>query len=261
MAGPLYPVVTGMHALGAGERIQNVYLRGGRIALWVTLVAGLPAMIYAEPIIRLYAGQAYLEAAVVMVLTLACLILTSGVWMMWQVANATGRIRATGLYVAVTQPLVVVLAFYAVKVLGWGASGVALAGFAVSAVSAVVLLWPLGLRLADVTFGAWTRQTLIPGLTPGCVAAVVWAALAVIVKPEGWVSLGLCMMAGVLCYLAVLLEFCLEPRDREDLTKGISRLRNLTRSYLGVPRQVRLQSAASAEFGCRPAVPEGRREG
>jgi O-antigen/teichoic acid export membrane protein len=247
LAGPLYPVVTGMHAVGARERVRAVYLRGGRIALWVMLLIVLPGVIYARPTIRLYAGNTYVEAAVVMVLTLAALPLAGGAWLIWQVANATGRVRGTGLYVLVTQPLIIALSFHAVKVLGWGASGVALSSFVVSAVANVLLLWPLGLKLADVQFGTWVRRTLIPGLTPGCMAAVVWAALPVVVTLGTWPRLGLCILAGSLCYGIVLLGLCLEPQDKEDLSWVVTRIRDSLGRPPLAPYGPRALSAAGAE--------------
>ncbi|MCL5736261.1 MAG: oligosaccharide flippase family protein, partial [Actinobacteria bacterium] len=259
LSGPLYPVVTSMHALGAKDRIRAIYLRGGRIVLWVMLMVGLPAILYAEPIIRLYATRTYLEAAVVMVLTLGGLPLAYGVWMIWQVASATDRLRPTSLYVLGTQVATVVLVLYAVRVLRWDASGVALALFTVGAFSEVLVLWPLGLRLSGATFDAWVRETLIPGLTPGCVASVVWAALALLVRPDSWITLGLCIAAGLPCYWAVLLVFCLEPRDREDLTKVIARLRDSLRPGLGAPPQTPVPSPADVESTPRPAVLQGPR--
>jgi O-antigen/teichoic acid export membrane protein len=255
LGGPLYPVVTSMHAIGAKDRIRAIYLRGGRIALWVMLTIALPATLYAEPIIRLYATQTYLEAAAVMVLTLGELPLAYGVWMIWQVASATDRLRPTSLYVLVAQAAIVALVFYAVRFLGWGASGVALALFTVGAFSEILVLWPLGLRLSGATFDAWVRETLIPGLTPGCVASVVWAALALVIKPDSWTALGLCTATGLLCYWAVLLMFCLEPRDREDLTKVVAQLRNSLRPPSGVPPQTPVPSVASVESVSRPATP------
>ena len=62
LGGPLYPVVTSMHAMGAKDRIRAIYLRGGRIALWIMLMIALPAALYAVPIIRLYATETYLES-------------------------------------------------------------------------------------------------------------------------------------------------------------------------------------------------------
>jgi O-antigen/teichoic acid export membrane protein len=219
------------------------------------LTVALPAALYAEPVIRLYATRTYLEAAVVMVLTLGGLPVAYGVWMVWQVASATDRLRPTSLYVLVTQAAVVVLVFYAVRLLGWGASGVALGVFTVGVFSELLVLWPLGLRLSGATFDAWVRETLIPGLTPGCVASVVWTALALVVRPDSWIALGLCTAAGLLCYWAVLLTFCLEPRDREDLTKVFARLGNLLRPSSGVPPQIPVPSGVSVESTSRPAVP------
>ena len=226
LAGPLHPVVTGMYAAGAKDRVRNIYLRGGRLALWVTLLVGLPAAIYAEPIIRLYVGPVYLEAAVVMVLTLAGLTLTSGGWMIWQVAAATGRVRAVSFFVLVTQVLIVAAVYYAVHILGWGATGVALSTFTAGSLLEALVFLPLGLKLAEATFSAWTRETLIPGLAPGCIGAVVWAALGLIVPPSTWTGLGLCTLAGALCYMAVLLGWCLAPQDKDDLRKLLTRVRS-----------------------------------
>lgn len=227
LGGSLYPVVTGMHALGAKERIRSIYLRGGRITLWITLAVAMPAMIFAEPIIRLYVGPSFLEAAVVMVLTLLTYPLTSGTWMIWQISNATGRVRAPNLYACLFQLTVMALVFYVVYGLRWGASGVALVLFAASCVPEFLILWPLGLRQSGATFHAWVRETLIPGLTPAWIASVVWGALAVFVAPDTWLTLGLCTLAGTLCYGVVLLTLCLEPRDRQDLAVVKGRLLGL----------------------------------
>ena len=227
IAGPLYPVVTAMHAVGAKERVQNIYLRGGRFALWFTLIVGLPAALYAEPIVRLYATATYLEAAVVMIVTLAGLPISGGAWMIWQVASATGRVRATTIYVVATQAAVVALVCFAVRTLGWGAVGVAWAMFVAATIPEVLVAWSLGLKLAGATFKAWVRETLIPGLAPGMVASVVWSGLGLIVQPENWTALGLCTAAGMLVYLIMLLAFCLEPKDREDLAKTIAKIKNV----------------------------------
>lgn len=247
MATPLYPVVTGMHAMGAGERIRSVYLRGGRVALWVMLAAALPAIIYSRTLIRLYIGNAFMDAAVVMAFTLACLPINNGAWMLWQVANATGRVRAAGIRALAIQAIAIGATFYLVAAQGWGAVGAAFASFAVGTVSGVVTLWPLGLKLADVKFHTWVRQTLVPGLTPGCVAAVVWVALDIIVAPDTWIELGLCTGLGILCYMGTLLALCLEPRDQEDLATIVARGRDLVRRYRGL--QPLHEAGASARSG------------
>lgn len=257
LGGPLYPVVTSMHALGAKDRIRALYLRGGRLALWVILMVGLPAALYAEPIIRLYATRTYQEAAVVMVLTLAELPVAYGAWMVWQVASATDRLRPVSLCVLGAQAAGVALVFCAVRLLRWDASGVALALLVVGVLSEVLVLWPLGLRLSGATFGAWVRETLVPGLTPGCVASVVWAALALVVRPDSWGAVGLCVAAGLLCYGAVLLAFCLEPRDRQDLARLVTGLGDSLRRPSPGPGQIAVPSPPSLESAAQAAGPPG----
>ncbi|UCD49843.1 MAG: hypothetical protein JSW27_20225 [Phycisphaerales bacterium] len=232
---PLYPVVTGMHALGAKDRIRNLYLRGGRISLWVTLAVSVPALIYATEIMQLYVGSQLAAAGFIMVLTLAGLPISLGASMVWGVAHATGNIRPVGIRNSIGQLMTIGVALYLVGVAGWGAIGPAYAALAVGSISTVVLTWPLGLKLADVKFDAWIRQTLSPGLAPAAAGAVVWTTLKLAVELDSWSKLGLCSLLGGLCYGAVLLRFCLAPRDRDDLAQVIARIKPLA----GVQRLVR----------------------
>jgi O-antigen/teichoic acid export membrane protein len=245
VGAPLYPVVTGMHATGAEARLRSIYLRGGRMALWAVLAVALPAIIYSQTFMRLYVGKIYLDAAIVMVLTLAILPLSTGTYMTWQIANASGRVRPTGTYSLVTQLIIVAGTLYLVGMLDWGGVGAALAAFTITGVAILVRLWPLGLMLADVKFGAWVRETLLPGLAPGCLAAVVWSTLNAVVRPDSWIALGWCTMAGLLCYGAILLGFCLEPTDRRDLVEVFGRARSLLRRRPAAPGE----SAANATLG------------
>ena len=88
--------------------------------------------------------------------------------MIWQVASATGRLRPTSLYVLVSQEAIVgwssvPCACWEGRFPAWPWPPSPWALFA-----EFLVLWPLGLRLAGATFNAWVRETLIPGLTPGC---------------------------------------------------------------------------------------------
>lgn len=231
---PLYPVVTGMHAMGAKERIQNLYLRGGRISLWATLAIAVPAMVYAREIIYLYVGNEFIYAAAIMIMTLACYPLSHGASMVWQVAHATGNIRPVGIRTLTSQLTAIGVTLYLVGVAGWGAIGPAYAGLVVGTISSVALVWPLGLKLTGVTFDTWIRKTWLPGLAPAVGGAVVWGILKDVLKPDTWSELGLCVALGGLSYGAVLL-LCLAPRDRADLAQVIARVK----PWIGVQKVMR----------------------
>ncbi|MEN6338052.1 MAG: hypothetical protein ABFE01_27670 [Phycisphaerales bacterium] len=214
---PVHPIITGMYSMGAIDRFRNAYLRGGRIGLWVILLAVIPAVIFAEPVIVLYAGETYVEGGTVMALTLACYVLSAGNWLGWGMAVARAQLRRLSYRVCLTQLLAVLGILLLTGWLGLGAIGAAVASFVVMVFSDVFLMLPIGLRLAEVDLDTWVRKTLVPGLVPGCTAAVAWLSLNLLVKPDSWLEVGWCTALGGLCYAAVLLGVCLEPRDKEDL--------------------------------------------
>jgi O-antigen/teichoic acid export membrane protein len=224
-AAPLYPVVTGMHAMGAKDRIRKLYLRGGRITLWVTLAVAVPAMIYARELMLLYVGEKYISTALIMVLSLAGIPISHGASMVWQVAHATGQVRPVGVRNLASQLTTIGVTLYVVGVAGKGAVGAAFTALIVGSVATVTLVWPLGLKLADVSFKAWMRQTVAPGLAPAAVGTLAWAALKLTVAPDTWLKLGICASAGALCYGATLLRFCLAPKDRADLAEVMAKVK------------------------------------
>lgn len=214
---PVYPIITGMNAVGAGERLQNAYLRGGRVGLWIILLVALPAMIFARRIIDLYVGSAYADTAGVLIFTLACYVLSAGGWMTWGVANARAQMRRLSMWICLTQLVGVTVVLGAAVWLRLGAIGAAMVTFVVNALSVTCVSLPIGLRLAEVSFESWIRKTLVPGVAPGCIAAVAWVALDLWVKPDSWLELGWCTAIGALVYVAVLLGWCLGPQDKQDL--------------------------------------------
>jgi hypothetical protein len=55
------------------------------------------------------------------------------------------------------------------------------------------------------------------------------------VAPDTWLKLGVCTVVGAVCYGAILLRFCLAPKDRADLAEVISKVK----LWLRVPRMAR----------------------
>jgi len=225
MARPTYPIITGMYAMGAIDRFRSAYLRGGRIGLWITLLIAIPASIFAEPVVGLYTQGKYPNAAAVMTFTLACYVLSHGNWLAGTMAAAKAQVRLLGIQLSMAQVAGVLLTIILAGWLRFGAVGAAIATLSANAFSAVVLTLPLGLRLAEVRLDSWIRKTLIPGVAPACVTAILWISLNLLVKPDTWFEVAACAAAGVPCYLAFLLVFCMEPTDRADLRKVLDRLR------------------------------------
>jgi O-antigen/teichoic acid export membrane protein len=216
---PLMPVLTAMHATGEKERLRYTYLRLNRMALWVSMMAAMPLMIYASEFFQLYLSERfglYVSAPLVMILLFLPYPAFWASSMLWYVAQASGRIRLFASIKFAVQLASVGLTFFFVGYWRMGAIGSALAGALALCVGCLAGFWPLGLRLLDIRLGRFLAQTILPGLAPALIGGVVWFLMGRIVPPDTWGRLALCIAAGSIAYLAGI-ALCLQPADRADL--------------------------------------------
>lgn len=226
---PLQPVMTAMHAMGSGKRLRSTYLRGGRYALWLVMLMALPLMIYRQEVMQIYLHekfQTYADSATVMLLLLLTFPMVLGNTMLWNIGYAKAQLRPIAWRVLLIQISNLALALYLVGVRGMGAVGSAWSSFGANFVGSVLLTWPLGCRLAEVTFRKWLQEALGLGLLPSVAGILVWVGLRVLVQPADWLTLGLCTAAGCVAYGVTLLLFCLQPYERKDLRRMLEMLRS-----------------------------------
>jgi len=227
ISGPLQPVMTAMHATGNKEKMKNTFLRGGRYALWSVMIVSLPLIIYRNDLIPLYLQEKatmYANVAAVMALLLATLPFTMGNTMMWKIAYAEAKLPMVAWRRIVIEVARMALTLYLVGVKRMGAIAPAAAFFVVTVLGEFLLNMPVGLRLANLTFKRWLGETLTPGLLPSLAGAAVWIALRYCIQPSTWLSLGICAALGCVLYGIVLLAFCLNEYERNDLRRTLSRL-------------------------------------
>ena len=216
---PLGPQLVAMHVSGDKRRLGNTYLRGNRYALWATLILTLPLMIYSREIINLWVGSKFTTAATVMVLVLSQYPFMYSNMMMGNIAIATGNMRSAALRGFTLKIANLLLTLYLVGSLGMGAVGSALGTFLTTTFVYSIVAVPLGLRLSNVRFNKWLRETIWLGCLPGVLGAVIWIILKAIVAPSTWASLGFCFFTGLVGYMATLMIFCLTEYDRKNLKR------------------------------------------
>jgi len=227
---PLVPAFTAMHAKGQQDRLRNAYLRGGRIALWISLFAAVPLIIFRNEIVGLYLKGEYPEAATVMALLLLLFPMTYGNNMMFKIAIAKGEIGQVTRRTLLLQLVNLGLTIWLVWGLGLGAVGSAVSTAAVFTFIYPWLLWPVGWRIADVRPRQWLEETLVPGFLPAIAGAAAWLTLQWTVAPSSWGALIACIVAGWAVYGLFLERFGLRAADRSDLR----RMYNAFRRRLGM---------------------------
>lgn len=216
-SAPVQPALTAMHSTGDQRRLGNSFLRGGRYALWASLLVACPLMIYSSEFIHLYIGDQYLQTATVIVLIMSTYPFTYSSSILPKLAIATARIRAVVTGAFVTQIISVALMIYVVRWQQMGAVGVALVMAVTLIVSHVVYFWPMGLRMAKISPKRFLKETLILGLSPAVAGSLVWLALKLNHPPETWVQLFVWTLIGHLAYGFVLLRYCLQDHEKRDI--------------------------------------------
>lgn len=222
-AQPAQPALTSLYATGGRSALHDFYYRGGRYLLWLSLVLVAPLVVLAEPLMLLYAGNEYVAAGLVMTVLLVRYPFVYASSMYYRVSHATGAVRGYYLTQVVNQGIACAATAGLVIGLDLGALGAALAIGLTDAVTHVLLIWPLGLRMVAGNWGVFFRRTLGPGVLPFLVALGVCAGVARVVGTGSWTALGLCTGAGVIVYVAVLFGLCLDSTDRDLVRRAWNR--------------------------------------
>lgn len=224
LAAPSSTALTALQATEGEAALQPHYYRGGRYHLWVTLALMVPLIAFAASFVRLYVGDAYADAAQVIV---AVGLSYPFVWasaMFYRIAFATGRIRSFNLSTVALVGAIAASLYLFVVVLEMGAAG---AGYGIALANVVVhaaVIWPLGLRMAGGTWRAFLRQTLLPGCAPFVGALAAGLGFAELLPVTDWGRFVLGTGAVFAVYLAILFGACLDTTDRHLIGRAGAKL-------------------------------------
>jgi len=221
---PLLPAMVAMHTNNDRNGLADVYLRGGRIALWFSTLVCVPLIIFSRELFTIYVGSDFLDAALVMAILLASVPIHFGNVMLGHMAIATGQIKRVAIQVMINQGLALAIATLLIWKGGMGALGGALGTAFAPAVMQPTVMWRMGRQLAGVSFGQWVRITVVPGVIPVLVAIPGWLAVEQLLPQRTWLELILGGLPGGLLFIVGLLFFSLTPQDKADLHRVLRHL-------------------------------------
>ena len=221
---PAQPALTHIYATQGPAALQPFYYRGGRYHLWAALFLAAPLVAFAFPLIRLYVGETYQDAAWVLISILGVYPLTWASAMFFVVAYATGRIEAFNICSLVMSVLLLATLVVLVVWRGMGVVGAAWAFALAYGGSHLLLIWPLGLRLVKGRWSDFFRLSVLPGSAPFLVATTVCLIFAAAVPITTWGTFALGTGLSFVIYIAVLLLFCMDPTDRNLVGRMVTRV-------------------------------------
>lgn len=220
---PLNPALIAMHTSGQQERLARVFLKGGRWALWFTLAVSVPLMVYGEQIITLYVGEDYKLAGTVMLLMLLTYPLEQGIRMLFPLAEASANIRKLSLAMFAMSITNLLLTLALVGKWELDAMGSVWGTVLSMLIFYPLVLWPLALKIAGVSWKVWFQRTVFPGVLPAIVSAVYLYLVGEIFNLNNWLALAVAVLTSGVVYLIILLVWALQEDEKRDLHTLISR--------------------------------------
>ena len=220
LRGPLMPALTSFYATGQIDRLKSAYIRTARLNLQFYLGLAVPLFVFAPQIMSLYAGKRYTAASVIMQILLAFMILPYMCTLLPAIANIADHMRTWAIFNCVFNTFNVAITLLLVWRFNLGALGSAL-GTLVSGLLTLPYTWYLGLKILKIPTNTWLSRSVIPGLAPGTILAMVCYLLSWLAAPTTWFHLGLCTIIAVLLYV-ILLPLFLGDEDRRDISRVIT---------------------------------------
>ncbi len=223
-AQPLQPALTAMHALDDRKRLGNTVLRGGRYALWVTLLVATPLAFFADVFIGLYLPDGYDTASMVIVFFMVIFPFTAPTALLAMTAMATAHVRAFFLPAFLFQLAGMVLMVLALRYTDLGAIGVTLSLTAITVASQLLYYWPLATRIVQITPRQFMSSLLWPGVIPAIAAAAAALLLRLFALPDTWSEL---VLAGAVCvavYAIALVSLALTGPERDAMFKLLAKV-------------------------------------
>jgi hypothetical protein len=182
----------------------------------------LPLVVYRDTLFRLYLGNTYEQykvATVVMGMLLLTLPIGYGHVLVSRVAAAKAQIGLQARRVIAWQGFNLVLTLVLVGVFNLGAIGSATGTLVSAALMQPLLIWPLGLRLAGLTFRQWSAGVVRPLFYPLVFGLVVLLAGRFYIQPDSWLGLASCAAAGIVAYMAAIVLLGMEAYERAELRR------------------------------------------
>lgn len=224
---PMLPVLTAMSATDQMDRLRRNFLRGCRWSLWLVMYFVVCLVVFRAEVMRLYFQETYplyAASSLVLGLLLAAHAFYLPRLMFMKVAFAMGRVGAAISINLVSQICNFALMLYLVIGLHAGAVGTALSTLSIEIVWFVLIWTPFIAWFMKVPLGQYVREACLWGWAPAVACTLFCEIVRRTVHPTGLLSVGLCMLTGLVVYLAVLLGGCLADADRADLKRVMATL-------------------------------------
>jgi len=213
-----------MYGKNQFQRLNDTYLKGSRLAMWMTSFVVFPAIIFSESFVRLYAGETYLNASFIIVALLAIVPFQMLNAMLPQISAAMDRQKGLAIRMLVIQLINFAIMYYILVILNLTVVEMAMSIAVVNIIGELFVITHFAHKNLNIQFLNILKKGLLPGLLPGILASLYWVAINYTVETiTSFVNLGLVIIPGIVIQIFGVYFFGLEQdklKIKELVTKS-----------------------------------------
>ena len=219
----LFPVVVDCDTTQRDDRLREVLVQGTKISLALAVPTAGALALLAEPLVLAWIGPAFADAAMLVQVLAAVVLVRVGTATAATVLKGAGHIRLLAWSTGATAVVNVVLSIVLLRL--YGLPGVAIATLIPVTVRALVVLLPVACTRVGISVYAFVARAVWPAVWPG----VLSLGLLAMVREEVAPSLIQCALYSAGSGVAYAVLFLGVAIGRDDRRRYVSKLRGLRR--------------------------------
>lgn len=200
----MLPLASHLHGKEDRARLRALFVASTRLTLAIFIPVAGALVVLADPLITAWVGEAYDEAAQIVLILTCAGILEITLWPATSVLQGIGRHRPLALFAVGSAMLNLGLSILLVH--SNGIQGVAL-GTLIATAAEVLVVTPYALSVNGVSLRAAVVEAFVPALAPAAPMLLALMGLRELVDPTSLIVVGAIGLAGVPVYVACYLAF------------------------------------------------------
>lgn len=216
-----------MYGKNQFQRLNDTYLKGSRLAMWMTGFVVFPAIIFSESFVKLYAGEFYLNAAYIIVALLAIIPFQMLNAMLPQISAAMDRQKGLAIRMLVIQLINLAIMYYILVTLDLTVVEMAMSIAVVNIIGELFVITFFAKKNLNIQFSDILKKGLLPGVLPGVLASLYWLAANYAIETiASFFMLGLIIIPGLMIQLYGVYLFGLK-QDKDKMRGVFAKLKSM----------------------------------
>ena len=216
--------LTNLFALGQLERLKNSYIKGARLATWITGLAVFPFLAFSTEFVVLYAGNAYLTAAIVIVLLMSALPFQMINILLPQIAAAMDNQKGLAIRLITIQILNVIVMFVSLYNFDVGLVNMILISIIVNILGDMLVVATFSTKLLGVNYLEILTNGFLIGVLPGIIVLFLWLSTKSYFDLTSYFDLMIIIIPGIIIYFVLIYLFS-RKEDKHDIKKVLTILK------------------------------------